>query len=267
MSSIVTKTYLGLKFSIFELNALIEKIKNTINNNEQLVIFGYSLTVIPKFKNHPEFFTYSNKFDVFLADGRGMYLLLKTLGFKIRSDISIPRLSEKLMQLANDNNYKVLLFGAKEEINKKAVEKSKRLYPNAIICDGINGYYNKEDEQKIVAKINSENPDILLIGISSPIKEKFVNDWRAVLSPKIIVPCGGVIDAFAGETKITPPLLKKLGLAWLYRYVQEPIRLFKPILINGLSIIFILFPTIIFNFYIRKNKNFSIPKFYGIKSE
>ena len=41
------------------------------------------------------------------------------------------------------------------------------------MCQGINGYFNEEDLPSIVKKISEETPDILLVGISYPIKERF----------------------------------------------------------------------------------------------
>jgi len=265
MPEIETRTYLGLKFSIFELSDLIDIVKTAIQNSAQLIVFGYSLTIIPKFKKMPQFYVFSNEFDIFLADGRGIYLLFRLLGFRLKSDISIPRFSELLMRLADENQYKVLFFGAKEHVNKKATDIMQARYSSAKICEGISGYFRKEDELKIVDQINQLNPDILLIGISSPIKEEFIHKWKAVLKPRIIVPCGGVIDAFAGETQITPNIIKKFGMAWLYRFLQEPVRLFKPVFLNGLSILFILLPVIIFNLFFKRKTDFSIPRFYGIK--
>jgi len=97
------------------------------------------------------------------------------------------------------------------------------------VHQGIDGYFSKSDEPDIVKKINNINPDILLIGISSPKKELFADKWRNRINAPIIVPCGGMIDVLAGKTKITPRFVKNIGLAWFYRFIQEPRRLFGPI--------------------------------------
>ena len=188
------------------------EINSIIITKKTKVIFGYSLTILPKFKTHPEFFYFSNKFDIFLSDGRGMYFLLKLLGFPLKSNISIPQLSLKLLTLADKYKYKVLLLGSDKNTNKIATANIRKNYPNAVVCAGINGYFSEDEESDIVSKINRQKPDILLIGISSPKKESFVNKWRKDLNVNIILPCGGVIDALAGKTKITPPFIKKIIL-------------------------------------------------------
>ncbi len=263
MSEIVTKKYLGLKFSLFKLDQLFDEIESTIKRKSKKIIFGYSLSILPKFKNFPEMYKYSNQFDIFLSDGRGIYLLFKILGFNLKSDLSVPRFVFQLLNLADNKGYSVLLLGATKETNKKAVDQIKKNYPGIHRCVGLDGYFAESDENKIIDQINSIKPDILLIGISSPKKERIACLWKEKLDTSIIVPCGGVLDILAGDKTVTPLAIKKIGLAWLYRFIQEPVRLFKPVLINILNILFVLIPVIFYKNKIQKDKTFTIPGFYN----
>jgi len=261
---IETNSFLGLKYSLFNLQELKTEIILTIINNRKKVFYGYSLTLLPKFKHYPEIYSYSNQFDYFLADGKGYFFFLRLFGVKLKSDISLPDLANIILDMANKDKFSVLLIGADKKTNSIATKNIKNNYPKAEVFEGIDGYFSKQEEVTIIEKINIMNPDIILIGISSPKKERIAYEWKEILNCKIIVPCGGVIDVLAGKTKREPFIVKKLGLTWLYRVVQEPIRLFKPLLIGGISVVFFLIPKILFEVVIKKNKEFSIPNFYGI---
>ena len=261
---IETNSFFGLKYSLFNLQELKSEIILSIINNRKRVFYGYSLTLLPKFKHYPEIYSYSNKFDYFLADGKGYFYFLRLFGVKLKSDISLPDLVNILLEIANENKFSLLLLGADKKNNLIATENIKTKYPKANVLEGIDGFFSEPEEVFIIEKINLLNPDIVLIGISSPKKERIANEWKEKLNCKIIVPCGGVIDILAGKTKREPFFVKKLGLTWLYRVVQEPIRLFKPLFLGGISVLFFLIPTILFEIKIKKNKNFSIPNFYGI---
>ncbi len=263
MSEIVTRKYLGLKFSIFKDEDLFREIGSTIRSNRKKIIFGYSLSILPKFREYPEMYTYSDQFDIFLSDGRGIYNLFRKLGFELDSNISIPRFVLELLKYADKNQHSVLLLGATKEQNKLAVDNIQKQYPGIPSCTGIDGYFSKDDHDDIIAKINEQKPDILLIGISSPIKETIAINWKDKLDTNIIVPCGGVIDVLAGYKKITPNWIKSLGLAWFYRFIQEPVRLFKPVFMNVVNIMMFLVPVVVYNVKIRKNREFSIPHFYN----
>jgi N-acetylglucosaminyldiphosphoundecaprenol N-acetyl-beta-D-mannosaminyltransferase len=254
--------FFNLKLSIFEIKELLDYIHDVIIENRKAICYGYSFGTLPYFKKYPEIAIYSNQFDVSVIDGRGLFVLVKLLGFPIKSDLSIPTLVDLTLRQANDNNFSVMLLGAKQDINNKATENLKLKYPNARIFPGINGYFKEIEEDEIISKINKLKPDILLIGISSPIKEKFAFINQNKLNVKIIIPCGGVIDILAGHKKRIPKFIKKMGLAWFYRYIQEPRRLFKDSILNSFSVLFHMIPYLLITSYIL-HKKFSIPKFYN----
>ena len=68
-----------------------------------------------------------------------------------------------------------------------------------------------------------------------------------------------MIDVLASKAKMTPKILKKMGLASIYRLIQEPTRLFKrQMYIYSFWVKF--FPTLLYNSIF--NKEFSIPNYF-----
>jgi len=259
--------FYGLKLSLFDEPELFRYINETIQNKRKTVCFGYSLGTFPYFKKYPEIAVYSNRFDVMLSDGRGLYILNRVLGYKLKSDISIPNLSWKLLELANNEKYSVLIIGSSPENNRRATLNARKLYPNAKIIDGISGgSFSSSDYQETVEYINQHKPNILLIGVSSPKKEKFASELKDKLEVNIIIPFGGAIDILSGKSKPIPKLIKKIALGAIWRFVQEPKRLFRDSILYPLNVIFLLIPSLIFKVYILK-RPFSIPKFYNKNCE
>ncbi|MDD3050071.1 MAG: WecB/TagA/CpsF family glycosyltransferase [Candidatus Cloacimonetes bacterium] len=255
--------FFGLKLSSVKKEILIEDIKETIDKNQKKTIFGYSLGSIRLFNKYPIMISFGwETADIMLVDGRGLFLLGKFLKFPVEDDLSIPQLSKHLLELSEENKYSILFLGTKESINREATDKIKKCYKNIRVFNGINGYFTVEQEEQIVNQINSCKPDILFVGISSPKKEEFVKRWKEKLDVNIIILCGGVIDIFAGDKKQTPPWLKKIGGASLYRFIQEPVRLSKYFFPFVFFFFFNFLPVIILNVLILKNRDFSIPDFY-----
>jgi N-acetylglucosaminyldiphosphoundecaprenol N-acetyl-beta-D-mannosaminyltransferase len=184
------------------------------------------------------------------------------LGYPIKSDISVPFMVDKVLDLAELKGYSIFLLGAKHEINKKAAERIHTKYPNIKMSVGHHGYFKEDEELQIVNFINTNKPNIILIGISSPLKERFAYKWKEKLDCNIIIPCGGVIDILAGYKKPIPKLIKKFGLAWLFRFIQEPKRLFKDSIVNLMDVLFLMIPSLLFQTYVLRKK-FSIPRFYN----
>jgi len=262
---IPTTNFYGLKLSTIEKDKLFETVYNTITNKEKIVIYGYSLGSVRLMRKLPIMYHFGkDKAEIMLVDGRGLYLLGKLLGFQFKDDISIPEFSMQLLNFADINKYSVMMFGASKKSNLNATTNVRNKYPNTIVYDGINGYFNINQELEIVKRINEAKPDILFVGISTPLKEEFITRWKEQLEVKIILLCGGVIDIIAGNKQQTPKVLKKMGLASIFRFIQEPKRL-SPYFFPFLVFLFFNFlPVLLVKVLIFKNKNFSIPKYYKL---
>lgn len=260
-NKIQTTNFYGLKISHFNKTELIKSIKYNIENKIQTIYHGYSLTSFYFFKSNPGLFQLVNNSDVFMNDGRGYYYFLKLLGVKNIDPISLPDLVFITLELANEFRYSVLLFGTKKEINSEATKLARIKFPNAKIADGIDGFFDEKNELDVLDKINEIKPDILLVGISSPKKEKFLLKYRNNLDATIIINCGGMIDVLAGKEKLHPKWITTLGLAWLYRIIQDPKRLVKTMLFDGIKALFILIPISFLKIKILHDKNFNFCKF------
>jgi len=255
---LVKKELLGIPIHDCTLSNLIKYLDRQIINNVKTIVYGFSVTTLGRLKEMPEFLSWWEKSDITIADGAGIPILARIFGVHISEHIGLSNITEEMINLAEERHYKILLFGATKEINEKAYKNLRSRYKNINFCEGIDGYFNKEDEEHIINKINKENPDILFIGISSPIKENFALMYKAKLKTKVIVLCGGMIDILAGFTKREPNIIKRLPIAWIYRFIQEPKRLFKPVFFSGLRFAFCYFPVLLFRHFSNIEKNPSI---------
>lgn len=219
----------GLAISDFTEDELWGEIDLTIRNRGQRIVHWKSLGTPYLVKRNPGLLEIINRFDIILVDGRSLFLFLKLMGFKPRTELYTSWFTIELLKRAARNNYSVLILGATEEVNRVATEKIHTEYGVKIVHPGINGYFSPEDEDRIVEQINKYAPNILLVGISTPKKELFAHKHRHHLNVRVIHLCGGMVDVIAGKTKITPKWIKKLGFAWLYRISQEPRRLLLPV--------------------------------------
>ena len=248
--------FYGLKISVFTKEELIKSIEEVIQSNQSKVYYGYSLAVLIYLKKYPNYFKTTSKFDVMVTDGRLFYLMAKFFDFKLKYDISISQLTLLSLELANKNKYRVMLLGGTEESNKLACNNIKLKYININFCEGINGYFSKNQKKEVFQSIKLNEPNILLIGMPTPQKQLFASEIKNILSSSIIIPCGGMIDVIAGKEKLTPGWLKKLGLASIYRHLQHPKRIPELIHIYFLSIK--VFTICFYLKNIKKSKNINI---------
>lgn len=248
----------GLLLSVFTIEEVSEFYKEVLIQRGNAVVYGHSFGSIPVMKKYPDLVEVVNSFDLLVCDGTPFSWYCKLFGFPLKQVISIPQITNFTLRYADKHKLRVLLLGAEENINQLATARLAKQYPNAIFLKGINGYFSPEEEKDIVSKIRIKAPDILLIGISTPIKERFAYKYRYDLNASIIIPCGGMIDVYGGKTKQTPGFLKKIGLAFIYRLVQEPRRLLKYTVWLIFETLFIIVPLTFWHVKVKRRKSFNL---------
>ncbi|OQP01050.1 glycosyltransferase [Geobacillus sp. 44C] len=157
-----------------------------------------------------------------IPDGIGVVLASKLKGGRITSRVTGIDMMERLIELSAKKGYRVFLYGAKEEVVKKAKENLEAKYPGLQIVGYSNGYVN--DYDSLVQKINKSNADILFVALGSPRQELWIKTYMNDLNVKVMQGVGGSFDVFAGHVKRAPKLFRNLGLEWFYRLVTDPKR-------------------------------------------
>jgi N-acetylglucosaminyldiphosphoundecaprenol N-acetyl-beta-D-mannosaminyltransferase len=260
------ESFFDIPVSIFTIDELGSFIKESVNSKSKNTLYGFSLHSIYNINKLPEIVSLGKQADLIVTDGRPFYWLLKLFRIPVRCNISIPESVMLTLRIADQEKYKVLLFGSEETLNRDAGLKINKQYPGIILLEGIPGYFDfDKDIEAILDRINLLNPDILLIGISSPIKERLAFKFKERLNARFIIPCGGVIDILAGKTKLTPRIIKSIGLASLYRVIQEPKRLLLDRLKFYRFIFLNFLPVLFWNALFKKGRGFSIIDHYSKK--
>lgn len=90
-----------------------------------------------------------------------------------------------------------------------------------------------EEEHQLVEKLNNLNPDIVWVGLSTPKQEKFMARFWPFLKPMVLIGVGAAFDFHTGHIKDSPTWVKRSGLQWCHRLIQEPSRLWKRYLVNN----------------------------------
>jgi N-acetylglucosaminyldiphosphoundecaprenol N-acetyl-beta-D-mannosaminyltransferase len=256
----------GLRVTQFSEAGLLRHFNESIRDGRQVICYGYSLTLLPRFRQFPQICHIAETFDIMVADGKGLYHLCKIFGVPLKSDWALYEVTDALLAHSAKEGFSIMLLGTDAESNRRATDNLRKTWPGSRILDGHHGYFSEEEEAAVVERINAQDPDVLMIGMSSPKKEEFVWRNREKLKARVIIPMGGVIDIYAGKTTPIPYIVKKLCLTWLYRFIQEPIR-FGYTILDALDVLFRLIPAMAWARWVRKDPAFSIPAFYGVGSE
>lgn len=210
----------------------ISIIKSNLERGKQIAQFGVNSATVNDIVRNEELAETINNADLVHIDGMSVVWALRSLGYTVPERVATPDLADDILALANMENFSVFLFGAKESILELCRVNLERTYPELRIVGCRNGYYSPEEEESIFDMINKAQPDILLLGMSSPKKELFFENYRDKLNAKYILGVGGYFDIVSGLIKRAPKWMQDSGMEWFYRLLQEPRRLWKRYLIG-----------------------------------
>lgn len=179
-----------------------------------------------------------NHSDLISPDGQAVIWAANFLKKPLKERVAGIDLMANLVEMANRKNYKIFLFGAKEEVLKSVVEKYSETYSPQIIAGYRNGYFTPSEEEEIAHQIADSGTQMLFVAISSPIKENFLYRNREILkNVNLIMGVGGSFDVISGKTKRAPSWMQDKGLEWFYRFMQEPKRMWKRYLVGNTKFI------------------------------
>ncbi|MAN58484.1 MAG: glycosyltransferase [Flavobacteriaceae bacterium] len=169
-----------------------------------------------------------NSADIINADGQAVVWASKLLDRPLKERVAGIDLMQEVVAMAHQKNFKIFLFGAREEVVSKVSQKYTSSYGPNLIAGYRNGYFDASDESEIAREISESGANILFVAISSPIKENFLFRHRELLkNVNFIMGVGGSFDVIAGVTKRAPLWMQKVGMEWFYRFMQEPRRMWK----------------------------------------
>jgi len=92
---------------------------------------------------------------------------------------------------------------------------------------------NAREERQLIEEIAELKPDVMWIGISCPKQELFMSRLAGKLQVKLMFGVGAAFDYHTGRIRDSAPWVKRAGLQWLHRLLQDPRRLWRRYLRNN----------------------------------
>lgn len=174
-------------------------------------------------RRNPEVY---RRMDGIFVDGM---LMCKMIGLLWRR--SIPRLSLDMSGMApdlfsrlnaKDCHETLYLLGARQEEVERTAAQIKSAYPDINIVGCRNGYFKDADERRrTIEEIVSLNPDFTLIGMGSPLQERFAADLRDAGYRGIGFTCGGFLHQTTSDINYYPAWINRYNLRAFYRIYRE----------------------------------------------
>ncbi|PXW92024.1 N-acetylglucosaminyldiphosphoundecaprenol N-acetyl-beta-D-mannosaminyltransferase [Streptohalobacillus salinus] len=164
------------------------------------------------------------KADYIVADGIGVVLASKMNRTSLPERIPGYDLMIELLNSINFHGQSCYFLGASESVNSRLIKVIKNKYPDIKIAGHSDGYFSINDE-KVLKSVLVSKPDFIFVALGMPKQEEWIARHFELFDKGIFMGVGGSFDVLAGEVNRAPKLWIRLNLEWLYRIIQDPVRL------------------------------------------
>lgn len=189
-----------------------------------------------------EFRVAYQKADLVVADGAPIVWLSKlasrTESGTLPERVAGSDLFWELARISGEEGLSVFFLGGVEGAAERAAEVVQQRYSGAKIagtyCPPFETFDTDEEQDEIRRIVRAAAPDILLVAFGAPKQEKWIAANKDLLRVPVSIGVGGSFEMAAGVRTRAPVWLQKSGLEWLYRFAQEPTRLFQRYFVDDL---------------------------------
>lgn len=164
--------------------------------------------------------------DWVFADGVGMRLAGQWLKQPVRANVNgtdlFPRLCEQLAQ----DGHRLYLLGGAEGAAAGAAAWAQQHHPGLQIAGTQHGFISDDALPAALQALRESQADVLLVGLGAPRQERWIQTHAAHTGATVVVGVGGLFDYYSGNVARAPQWMRRSGLEWVWRLMQEPRRLF-----------------------------------------
>ncbi|MFC7381575.1 WecB/TagA/CpsF family glycosyltransferase [Sphaerisporangium rhizosphaerae] len=219
------RALLGLSLDALTMEQTVARCVQAVENRENLTIGVVNAAKAVNMSHDPALRDSVTSCDLVVADGQAVVWASRLLGHPLPERVAGIDLFTALMEEGARRSYRAYFLGARPEVLDRVVAEVRRRYPGLTVAGARDGYFTDEEAPEVAARIGEAKPDLLFLGMTSPKKEiflaRFADDIRAGVNHGV----GGSFDVLAGKVRRAPVLWQRLGAEWLYRFLQEPLRL------------------------------------------
>lgn len=173
-----------------------------------------------------------NGADLVLPDGSGLKIAGRLYGRPILENLNGTDFTPRVLAEAESAGWKVYLLGGRSDVIVAASERLRELFPALRIVGVHQGHFTPDEERTILEEINMLKPDILLVGMGSPIQEQWITSNAPRLRVKASFAVGGFFDFLSGEKRRAPEWIRRIGAEWLFRFSQDPVTKWQRVFIE-----------------------------------
>ena len=167
--------------------------------------------------------------DLVYCDGGGVVLGARLLGRALPERMTGADWIWDLAAHAEAEGWRIFWMGGEPGVAAAAARKLQKRHPRLDVATE-HGFH--EDAEAVVAAMNAFAPHIVLVGMGTPVQERWVARNRAAIAAPVVWVTGATADFVSGKVPRGPKWLHDRQ-EWLARLLVDPRRLWRRYLLGN----------------------------------
>ena len=228
----------GVRFDPFTELALVQHMSASMDAGRGGWIVTSNLDHLRRAQRDASFQRMLRDADVVVADGMPVVWASRVQGTPLPQRVAGSSLVSTLAEAAAARGRSIYMLGGAPGAAEGAAETLQRRYPGlriaGIACPPIGFENDAEAMDELRRSVRESEADIVYVALGSPKQEWLIEQLRIERPEAWWIGVGISLSFLSGQVQRAPVWMQRLGLEWLHRLSQEPGRLARRYLVEGL---------------------------------
>ena len=216
-----------------------DRIEQLVQNSSSAYIVAANVHVVMSAYWDREYRQVLDNAEIVTPDGMPLVWAMRSLGVKKQKRVYGPDLMLAWCERAAREGLSIYLFGATAETLERLEENLMAKFPNLAIAGKHSPPYLEWRSPDFASQldldletIRASEAKVVFVALGCPKQEFWMSLAQGQLQA-VMIGVGAAFDFHSGQVSQAPRWMMASGLEWLYRFIQEPKRLWRRYLINN----------------------------------
>lgn len=227
----------GLWFDAITESQTVDYVLSAIQRDEGGWIITVNLDHLRRTVNDPAYKVLAEQASLRVCDGVPLLWAARLQGTPLPGQVAGSNLVYSLAA-ASAGRCSIYLLGGDPGTAGRASEILQARYPGLEVvgteCPPFGFEHDQEEVTAMRKRLEEAQPDIVYVALGSPKQERLIQEIRSQLPKAWWIGIGISFSFITGDVARAPKWIQTCGLEWVHRLVQEPRRLFRRYIIDGL---------------------------------
>lgn len=199
------------------------------NTNKSAYVCVSNVHMCMEAYDNPEYANIVNSADLAVPDGKPLVWAQKNMGHKDAFHVRGTDLVLELCKKAEKKAIPIGLYGGTQKALDNFSVFLKKKYPELNMTYLVSPPFRpltKEEDDLYTTQINESDAKILFVGLGCPKQERWMAEHKKKVNC-VMVGVGAAFDFLGGNKKEAPIWMQNMGFEWIFRFANEPDRLWK----------------------------------------